>query len=105
MKAVFLAVGLFLPISFSSVAPAQLIKLTVGYGSISANHFPAWIAKESGIFRDNGLYIDLVYFRGGTTAMIALLSLGTPISEIAGPSVVSANLMRTTVVIISRPVF
>src|SRR5215472_12922627 len=101
MKAVILAVGLFLPIPFSSVAPAQLIKLTAGYGSISTNHFPAWMAKESGIFRDNGLDIELVYFRGGTTAMMALLSRETPISEVAGPSVVSANLRGTDVVIIA----
>ena len=92
MKAAILAAGLFLPISFYSVVPAQLTKLTVGYGSISANHFPAWTAKESGIFRDNGLDIQLVYFRGGTTAMMALLSRETPISEVAGPSVVSASL-------------
>jgi ABC-type nitrate/sulfonate/bicarbonate transport system substrate-binding protein len=53
MKAVILAVSLFLPISFYSAVPAQLTKMTVGYGSISTNHFPAWMAKESGIFRDN----------------------------------------------------
>src|SRR5882724_4206339 len=101
MKTVILAVGMFLPISFCSIVLAQLTKMTVGYGSISANHFPAWMAKESGIFRDNGLDIQLVYFRGGTTAMMALLSKETPISEVAGPSVVSANLRGTDVVIIA----
>ena len=74
MNAVIFAVGLLLPISFYSVASAQLTKLTVGYGSISANHFPPWTAKETGIYRDNGLDVQLVYFRGGTTAMMALLS-------------------------------
>ncbi len=39
MKTVILAVGLFLPISFYSVVPAQLTKMTVGYGSISAESF------------------------------------------------------------------
>jgi NitT/TauT family transport system substrate-binding protein len=100
MKAVILAVSLFLPISFS-VASAQLTKMTVGYGSTSTNHFPAWMAKESGIFRLNGLDVQLVYFRGGTTAMMALLSRETPISEIAGPSVVSASLRGTDVVLIA----
>ena len=80
MKAVIWAVGLFLPISFCSVVPAQHIKMTLGYGSISTNHFPAWMAKESGVFRANGLDVELVYFRGGTTAMMALLSRETPIS-------------------------
>ena len=101
MKPVVLVVSLFLSLFFYSVVLAQLTKMTVGYGSISANHFPAWMAKESGIFRDNGLDIQLVYFRGGTTAMMALLSSETPISEVAGPSVVSANLRGTDVVIIA----
>ena len=101
MKAVILAVSLFLPISFYSVVAAQLTKMTVGYGSISTNHFPAWMAKESGIFRDNGLDMQLVYFRGGTTAMMALLSRETPISEVAGPSIVSASLRGTDVVMIA----
>ena len=101
MKAMIFAISLLLSISFHSVVPAQLTKLTVGYGSISANHFPVWMAKESGIFRDNGLDIQLVYFRGGTTAMMALLSRETPISEVAGPSVVSASLRGTDVVLIA----
>jgi NitT/TauT family transport system substrate-binding protein len=101
MKAVIWAVGLFLPISFCSVVPAQHIKMTLGYGSISTNHFPAWMAKESGVFRENGLDVELVYFRGGTTAMMALLSRETPISEVAGPSVVSASLRGTDVVMIA----
>jgi NitT/TauT family transport system substrate-binding protein len=101
MTPVILAVSLFLPLSLYSVVSAQLTKITVGYGSISTNHFPAWMAKESGIFRDNGLDVQLVYFRGGTTAMMALLSRETPISEIAGPSVVSASLRGTDVVLIA----
>src|SRR5438094_10102847 len=101
MKAVILAVGLCVLISFYSVVPAQLIKMTLGYGSISTNHFAAWMATESGIFRENGLDMQLVYFRGGTTAMMALLSRETPISEVAGPSIVSASLRGTDVVMIA----
>jgi NitT/TauT family transport system substrate-binding protein len=101
MKPVILAVSLLLPISFYSVVPAQLIKMTVGYGSISSNHFPAWMAKESGIFRKNGLDVQLVYLRGGTTAMMALLSRETPISEVAGPSIVSASLRGADAVMIA----
>src|SRR5207237_1848859 len=84
-----------------SVVAAQHNNMTVGYGSISTNHFPAWMAKESGIFRENGLDMQLVYFRGGTTAMMALLSRETPISEVAGPSIVSASLRGTDVVMIA----
>ena len=42
MKAVILAISLFLPLSFS-VASAQLTKMTVGYSAIAAGHLqPGW---------------------------------------------------------------
>ena len=50
MKPVILAVSLFLPFCFNSVAFAQLTKVTVGYSAVAAGHFPAWMAKEAGIF-------------------------------------------------------
>jgi ABC-type nitrate/sulfonate/bicarbonate transport system substrate-binding protein len=62
LKIVILAVSLLL--SFSSVASAQLTKLIAGYGSISSAQFPAWMAKEAGIFRNNGLDVELVFSEG-----------------------------------------
>ena len=73
MKAVILVFSLLLPLSFS-IASAQLTKVTVGYSAIAAGQFPAWMAKDAGIFSKNNLDVQLVYFRGGTQAMMALLS-------------------------------
>jgi ABC-type nitrate/sulfonate/bicarbonate transport system substrate-binding protein len=100
MKAAILAVSLFLLLSFS-VASAQLTKVTVGYGVIGAVSFPAWMAKESEIFRKNGLDVQLVYFRGGTPAVMALLSRETPISQVAGATIVSASLRGADAVMIA----
>ena len=100
MKAVILIVTISLPLSFS-VASAQLTKVTVGYSAIGAVHFPAWIAKESGIFLRNGLDVQLVYFTGGTTAVMALLSREAPINQIAGPAIVSASLRGADTVMIA----
>jgi len=99
LKIVILAVSLLL--SFSSVASAQLTKLIAGYGSISSAQFPAWMAKESGIFRKNGLDVELVFFRGSTTAVMALLARETPISQVTGPPVVSASLRGSDAVMIA----
>ena len=99
MKIVILAVPLLL--SFSSVASAQLTKLIAGYGSISSAQFPAWVAKEAGIFRKNGLDVELVFFRGSTTAVMALLARETPISQVTGPPVVSASLRGSDAVMIA----
>src|SRR5262245_33817115 len=83
------------------LAEAQLTKITVGYPVISAASLPAWIAKESGIFRNNGLDVQLVYFRGGTTAVMALLSRESPITHVAGPAIVSASLRGADAVMIT----
>src|SRR5215510_2917238 len=100
MKAVILAVSLFLSLSFS-IASAQLTKMTVGYSAIAAGHIPAWVAKEAGIFAKNGLDVQLVYLRAGTTATMALLSRQTPISQLGGPAIVSASLRGADTVMIA----
>ena len=52
----------------------KLSTLTVGYSAISFDQLPAWIAKDTGIYAKNGLDVQLVYFTGGTTAVMALVS-------------------------------
>ena len=101
MKTVILAVSLFLPFSFPSVASAQLTKIIVGYSAITGAHLPSWLAKETGIFAKNGLDVQLVYVRGGATVMMALLSKETPISQVGGSSVVGAGLRGADAVMIA----
>src|SRR5574341_2190480 len=57
---------------------AQLTKISVGYSAISGDSLPAWVAKDAGIFERNGLDVQLVFFTGGTTAVMALVSADTP---------------------------
>ena len=83
MKQFIFVVSLWLSLPLS-IASAQLTKLTVGYSSTASAEIPAWLAKETGIFAKNGLDVQLVYFRGGTTATMALLSRQTPISQGSG---------------------
>ena len=80
----FLAAVLWIMSSVSFSASAQLIKLNVGYSAISGEQLPAWIAKETRIFEKNGLDVQLIYFTGGTTAVLALVSGEVPISQVAG---------------------
>jgi ABC-type nitrate/sulfonate/bicarbonate transport system substrate-binding protein len=69
-------------------ASAQMTKINVGYSAISGDALPAWVAKDAGIFEKNGLDVQLVFFTGGTTAVMALVSADTPIAQLAGPAVV-----------------
>ncbi|MGZ8529622.1 MAG: ABC transporter substrate-binding protein, partial [Candidatus Binatia bacterium] len=55
-------------------APAQMTRLNVGYSAISADQLPAWVAKDAGIFAKHGLDVQLIFFTGGSTAILALVS-------------------------------
>ena len=85
----------------SSSALAQSIKLNVGYSAVSADQAPSWIAKETGIFKRNGLDVQLIYFTGGTTAVQALVSGEVPISQVAGPAVVNSGLAGSDIVMVA----
>ena len=75
-----------------SLAHAQLARLNVGYSAVSADQLPAWVAKESGIFAKNGLDVQLIFFTGGSTAILALVSGDVPITQVSGPGLVSSAL-------------
>jgi NitT/TauT family transport system substrate-binding protein len=101
MNAVMLALSLLLPLSLYSIASAQLTKVTIGNNTLSAAGLPAWMAKESGIFRKNGLDVQIVYFRGGTITAMALIARETPISQVSGPPIVSAALKGADAVMVA----
>lgn len=96
-----LAVVLFYLAVYSSSGSAAMTKLNVGYVGINSDNVIAWVAKESGIFARHGLDVELIYFQGGTTAVMALVSGETPISQTAGPSVVNAVIGGSDAVMIA----
>jgi ABC-type nitrate/sulfonate/bicarbonate transport system substrate-binding protein len=86
---------------WNSFAEAQLTKLRVGYSAISEVDMPAWVAKETKLFEKNGLDVQLIYFTGGTTAVLALVSGEVPICQVAGPAVVNSALAGSDIVMIA----
>jgi NitT/TauT family transport system substrate-binding protein len=96
MMVALFALALMLPQQTS----AQMTKLTVGYSAISGDQLPAWVAKETGIFEKNGLDVQLIFFTGGTTAVMALVSADTPISQVAGAGVINSALAGSDAVLI-----
>src|SRR5258708_28370784 len=76
--------------AFSFFAGAKPPRLNVGYSAASADQLPAWVAKETGIFAKNGLDVQLIFFTGGTTAILALVSGDVPITQVSGPGLVNS---------------
>jgi ABC-type nitrate/sulfonate/bicarbonate transport system substrate-binding protein len=52
-----------------------MTRINVGYSAISGDPMRAWVAKDAGIFEKNGLDVQLVFFTGGTTAVMAQLTV------------------------------
>ena len=88
-------------VASSQPARAQLTKINVGYSAISGDALPAWLAKDAGIFEKNGLDVQPVFFTGGTTAIMALVSADTPIAQLAGPAVVNSVMAGSDATIIA----
>lgn len=104
-KSLFLAFALSLPpLLFGSIAQAQSTRLNVGYSALSADQLPAWIAKDTGIFAKNGLDVQTIFFTGGSTAILALVSGDVPITQVAGPGMVSSVLAGSDAVYIAAGV-
>src|SRR5918996_27964 len=91
---------LFVAFCSNRPANAQVTRLNVGYSAISGDQLPAWVAKEAGIFEKNGLDVQLIFFTGGTTAVMALVSADTPMSQVAGAAVVNTALAGSDAVLI-----
>jgi NitT/TauT family transport system substrate-binding protein len=83
------------------LSPAAAQRLSIGYSAVSGDQLPAWVAKEAGIFQKNGLDAQLVFFTGGTTAVMALISGDTPFSQNAGSAVVNSVLAGSDAVIVA----
>src|ERR671913_1811440 len=84
-----------------SLVGAQLARINVGYSAISADQLPAWVAKETGIFAQNGLDAQLIFFTGGTTAILALVSGDVPVTQVSGPGLVNSALAGSDAVFIA----
>jgi NitT/TauT family transport system substrate-binding protein len=87
----------------AATATAQLarIKLVVSYSNVLADFFPAYVAKESGIFDANFLDVDLQLI-ASTTGLPALLAGQTQIAHIGGSEALTTTAGGGDVVVVAN---
>jgi NitT/TauT family transport system substrate-binding protein len=66
-------------------------KVTAAYSNISADDWLSWYAFEKGIFKENGLEVDLQSINGGAQTGAALLANQIQIGQFGGAEALSAN--------------
>ena len=81
-------------------APARA-KLVVSYSNVLADYFPAYVAKEAGIFDQNFLDVDLQLI-ASTTGLPALLAGQTQIAHIGGSEALTTTAGGGEVVVIAN---
>ncbi len=74
----------------ASAAPSGQPKLVVSYAAVIAAVLPEWLADAAGIFKKNGLDVELTYIES-SKGMAALLANQTQVTGLGAPEVVSAN--------------
>ncbi|MGE5306871.1 MAG: ABC transporter substrate-binding protein [Alphaproteobacteria bacterium] len=93
----FLTLIIFRP---ASAQPA-LEKMVVGYSAQAGAFAPIWITKDAGLFRKNGLDVNLIFIPGGPTAAAAMLAGEVQAVAMAGPAIVTSNLAGSDLVMIA----
>ena len=88
MKIVTLTALLWL--IFSNIAGAQTT--VVGYSAVTSVFLPFWIGKEAGLYKKEGLDVQLVYIASSTTMAQAMFAREVAISTVNSGSVVSSGL-------------
>jgi NitT/TauT family transport system substrate-binding protein len=92
MSARLFAAALLLFLSSPAHLVAQaLTPMVAGYSAISGHFAIMWVTYEGGFFEKNGLKVEMVLIRSGTTHAQALVAGGTQISQLAGPTALAAG--------------
>src|SRR5438093_9772474 len=89
------------PVSGSATPQPSRAKIVVSYSNVLADFFPAYVAKESGIFDQNFLDVDLQLI-ASTTGQPALLAGQTQIAHIGGSVALTTTAGGGDVVVVAN---
>ncbi|MGH7855151.1 MAG: ABC transporter substrate-binding protein [Candidatus Binatia bacterium] len=85
----------------SACAQEKLERMHIGYSAQAGAFAPIWITKEAGLFKKNGLDVNLIFIPGGPTAAASMLAGEVQSVAMAGPAVVTSNLAGSDLVMIA----
>ncbi len=91
----------FLFSAFPAFAQPALEKMVIGYSAQAGAFAPIWITQEAGLFKKNGLDVNLIFIPGGPTAAAAMLAGEVQAVAMAGPAIVTSNLAGSDLVMIA----
>ncbi len=100
IPAILLALSL---LAWATPGRVQTAKLKVAYPTTVGSMGVLWITKEAGLFDKHGLSVEMIYVAGSSKVVQAMLAKEIPISEIAIPAVIQANMAGADLVMLAGP--
>ena len=83
---------------FASVASAQVTRIKVGYSSIGVGQSLVWVAKEAGLFKENGLDVQLIFIGSSSILSQAVIAKDVPIAIMSGTAAINSQLAGSDLV-------
>lgn len=96
-----ITVVLWLASSAQSIYAQKLERAVLAFGSTGPNLTPFWVGRDAGLYRQYGLDVDVVFFRGSTIAINALASKDAQFGGFGASSSVLARLGGVDTVLIA----
>ena len=92
-------VFIFLSFVLIGETSAQVDRLKVGYSSIGVGQSLVWVTKEAGLFKENGLDVQLIFIGSSSVVTQAVIAGDVPIAIMSGSTAVSSQLAGADLVI------
>lgn len=92
--------GIFLLTIFfvAANASAQVARIKVGYSSIGVGQSLVWVAKEAGLFKENGLDVQLIFIGSSSLLTQAVIAGDVPIAIMSGTAAIGSQLAGSDVI-------
>ena len=87
-----------LSILFGSSAGAQITRIKTGYSSIGVGQSLVWVTKEAGLFKENGLDMQLIFIGSSSLMTQAVIAGDVPIAIMSGTAAINSQLAGSDVV-------
>jgi len=101
MRILTVLLALYCPcLVFSASAAEPFTKLSAAYGTITSGYSVMWVAKDAGIFAQNGLDVEILLIQSSPILASAMLSGNVGLAIMGGAAAVTSNLSGSDLVLI-----
>ncbi len=98
LKCLVIVLAVLIPVTASA---QKLDRAILAFGSSGGNLTPFWVGRDAGLYRQYGLDVDVVFFRGSTIAINALATKDAQFAGLGASSSVLAKLGGVDTILIA----